>query len=206
LLTRATFDDLAQPAVLRPTFTDDGLGGRALTGAAVWKAPAQGHFELGEGTVEFRLRLDRPPAQIPNWTLFRIRPPGPPADTFANGFTVIHGWGNGLFLLVGDTESRQQPLRYPGTRDWQPGEWHHCAFTWRVGAPGHSSLALYIDESLVERREGLTLRFDRAAWQAAAAGTNQLTILAGAVWGQPVPGAIDDLRIYNHARRYQVNP
>jgi hypothetical protein len=209
LLALATFDEAEPPSVLRPEFTCDGLGGRALTGAAVWQVPALGRFQLREGTVEFRLRLDLPSAQIPNWTMFRIRLPGkPPEDSYLNGFHVIHGWGRGLFLLVGDSEARQQPLRYGGTSDWKPGEWHHCAFTWRLDEPGRSTLAFYVDEKLVERHDNLTLRFDAAAWAAAATseGSDRLLILAGAVWGQPSPGAIDDIRIYDHIRRYEVNP
>jgi len=207
LLVRATFDEPAQPEVSRPVFSDDGLDGRALSGTSLWQLPALGHFALREGTVEFRLRLDLPAPQTPGWNLLRIRPPGPPGDSYLNGFNVIHGWGQGLFLLVGDREVRLKPLAFPGTSEWKSGAWHHLAFTWRVAAPGQCSLALYVDETLVERRDGLTLDFDAAAWEAAAAsGPAQLLILAGTVWGQSAGGAIDDLRLYDRARRYEVQP
>lgn len=210
LLARATFDETEPPDVIRPAFSADGLGGRALCGAAGWQMPATGRFELAEGTVEFRLRFDRPAAQIqsPGWTLFRCRPPGPPDDSYANGFNVIHGWGGGLFLLVGDLDGRQAMLRYNGTGAWTTGEWHHCAFTWRVSETGRSSLAFYVDDRLVERRAGVNLRLDLAAWETAlaATGASQLVIRAGSVWGQPAPGAIDDIRIYNRIRHYEVAP
>lgn len=206
-LVRVTFDEADQADVIRPAFSDDGLRGQALTGTGLWQIPALGHFELSEGTVEFRLRLEPLASQAPGWNMFRIHPPGP-EDAYRNGFNVIYGWGGGLFLLVGDSEGRQEPLAFHGTSEWKPEEWHHCAFTWRVGAPGRSSLAFYVDETLVERRAGLTLRFDAAAWASAAAaeGPARLMILVGAVWGQPAPGAIDDLRIYDHVRRYEVAP
>lgn len=207
LLAQADFDLAGSSEVLRPAYTSDGLGGQALSGEAVWRIPARDHFVLAEGTVEFRLCLNRPAGGAPNWTMLRIRPSGPPQDSYANGFHVIHGWGRGLFLLVGGATERLPVLAFAGTSNWRPGEWHHCAFTWQIAGPGRSSLAFYVDDALVERRDGLTIDLDSTAWAAAAAaGPEHLAVLAGAVWGQPAPGAIDDIRIYDHARRYQVNP
>jgi hypothetical protein len=205
-ILRETFDRDAIPGVTGPTWVDDGLGGRALTGAGCWRPPA-GPLRLdpATGTIEFRLCLLAPAAQADDWTIVRLRLPGEPADAFANGIHLIHGWGSGLFLLIGDRERRVATLRFPGTAGWRPGEWHHCAASWSIGGPGRCSLALWVDDRPVEVRERLTIDLDLAAWRTAAAA-GRLELRAGSAWGRQAPGAIDDLRLYSYPRSYRTGP
>lgn len=202
-LLRETFDGAVAAGVANPTWLPDGLGGRALAGLGVWRPAAAP--DPAAGTIELRLCLLRPAAEAGNWTLLRCRLPGGDEDSYANGFHLIHGWGNGLFLLVGDREGRHAPLRFPASAQWRPGEWHHCAATWSNPGPGQATVALWVDDRLVERRDHLTLDLDRDGWRAAAAA-GRLDLRAGAVWDQSAPGAIDDLRFYPFPRTYRSDP
>ncbi|MCK6488296.1 MAG: LamG domain-containing protein [Planctomycetes bacterium] len=201
-LLRETFDGATPAGVTQPTRLTDGLGGRALAGSGLWRPAAPLALDPAGGTIELRLCLLRPAAEAGDWTLLRCRLPGGPADSYANGIHLIQGWGNGLFLLVGDRERRHAPLRFAGSAAWKPGEWHHCAATWSNPGPGQASVALWVDDRLVERRDHLSLDVDREAWRTAAA-QGRLELCAGAVWGRPAPGAIDDLRFYAFPRTYR---
>jgi hypothetical protein len=202
---RADFDALDPAGILHAQWIDDGLGGRALAGRGQWRAGAVEAPDPAGGTIELRLCLLAPAAEVGNWTLLRCRAPGGPEDSYANGIHLIHGWGRGLFLLLGDRTGRLAPLVFADTAAWRPGEWHHCAATWSNPGPGRASAAFWVDDRLVERRERLTIDVDREAWLAAAR-RGGLDLCAGAVWGKPSPGAIDDLRIYLFPRLYRSDP
>lgn len=193
-VVRATFEAEA-PEVLRPSYTTDGLGGRALTGSAVWLTavtqPSAG------GTCELRLRLDRPAGEIDGkWNLLRLAPAGAAgADAFASGCNLVIGWGKGLQLVSGDGVRRNQALACTAVAAWSPGGWHHVAVAWRLTSPGRWDLALSVDGALVERLPDAALDL-----------TPELILTAGSVGGRAAPGAIDDVRLYDHPRRYEVGP
>lgn len=201
----ATFDGPDPATDLHAQWIPDGLGGRALAGRGQWRAGAAAALDPAGGTIELRLCLLASAADASNWTILRCRAPGGPEDSYANGIHLIHGWGRGLFLLLGDRAGRLAPLVFTGTAAWRPGEWHHCAATWSNPGPGRASAAFWVDDRLVERRERLTIDVDREAWLAAAR-RGELDLRAGAVWEQSMPGAIDDLRIYAFPRTYRSLP
>lgn len=108
--------------------------------------PREGNLNLGEGTVEMYVAL-RAPGRDPmctakNNVLFQYRAPngdwtGIVQTAGPNGIVYAGGTVNGNWQSAYGSSSDM--------RDWQPGEWHHLAFTWSASA---SRMKMYVDGRL----------------------------------------------------------
>lgn len=192
-------------------FAQDNHGGKALkilTASHRIYFPGASSLNLNEGTVEFMINFSVAPKDIiaKSWSLFRAS-----TATFKNGFYLIHGWKRGLIFIVADKDGQRFNLKYPKTIDWKENEWHHIAATWRIENPGKSSIALYVDYKLVDKKDGLSIYMDENAWnkrikEEASPSDNKFyeqgIILGG--WGtnhyEPHHWLVDNFRIHNNAR------
>ena len=108
--------------------------------------PREGNLDLGEGTVEMFVAL-RAPGRDPMYTakdnvLFQYRAPN------GDWIAIVQTAGASGIVYAGGTVNGSWQSAYGASsdmRDWQPGEWHHLAFTWSASA---SRMMMYVDGRL----------------------------------------------------------
>lgn len=216
VLVKETFEKgtLETPGAVSPALelvkTDDGQAMKIADWPSKIVFPAKSSINLDEGTLEFKLKFSIEPAKImdKSWTMFRAYS----GSAFKNGFFIVFGWKSGLMFIVCDKNGQRFALNYPQIRDWKADEWHQVAFTWKIKNPGESQISLNIDYKPVATQSGLTIEFDKDAWQKRIAfeGTEQASqkpdFLNGGVifgnWGEkmtPDYWSADDITIYDTA-------
>ena len=193
---------------------DDDRGGKCMSGGMLAYFPMSKYWNPKQGTVEFRIKLLAPSTDpaVDNWAMFRATAPIAgisEKDSFAHSFSVINGWGAGLFLLVSDKAGVRQMIKYTKITAWQTNEWHHIAFTWKIDNPGRSSIAFYVDGSPAGIVKDVAIEQDDDAWKAVMAveptdiqAHDRYSVRVGSVYTKKHAGCIDDVKIYDFPRSY----
>ncbi|MEA3402451.1 MAG: DUF6067 family protein [Armatimonadota bacterium] len=116
----------------------EGMIGRALVvgdGAAQLELPAKGNVLAERGTVEMWVcPLDWSGGDSKFHEFFA---------TSGEGWILLYKYlspGRLLFLMADDRAAQSWMTAAANIRDWEPGQWHHIAATWRTG-----EIAVYVE-------------------------------------------------------------
>ncbi|MDZ4198450.1 MAG: LamG-like jellyroll fold domain-containing protein [Kiritimatiellia bacterium] len=191
------------------SFVDDDRGGKALDlEESDIALPMESYFDWRGGTLEFRIKYSADPKRLYRDSHRILHATGNPdrkyADAYLNSFSLIHGWGRGLFVLFGDSETRHQ-LVFAESNTWKAEQWMHVAITWSTGTAETLELRIYVDGRLAGQYRG-AFRPDAEAWNQAATHPARPAIdrcmRIGSQGTNRVPVVLDDLRIYPFPRTY----
>ena len=141
---------------------------------------AAGNISAAAGTIEFWLQ--------PHWTGDDWQGHAVLAWGTWGGVLAVKDGANNLRLMINRWADHGLPERGAAFNiaDWTAGQWHHCAFTWDSAV-----VRCYVDGVLrAEEPVGFTLPWPgNATFQVGGDGT-----------GEPLDGALDELRISSTAR------
>lgn len=160
-----------------------------------------------EGSIEFWIAFDESPSAFEKQhtlMMFHSKSPQKP-DWWKNMFILLVGgekeWGRVMIFMICDGQSQRNSIS-TSIIDWQPGQWHHVAVTWKINAQGDSAMALYLDQKLVSHKNSLTIMQDKTAINADVSDANYGHFWFAPPIGQLTDFKLDDFRAYNVRRQY----